>query len=239
MTRRLENKTALVTGSTSNIGREIAMAFGGEGAHVIVSGRGDTRGQAVVARIRDAGGKADYVHADLDGAVDLARGHPAAGLGSGHRVPRRGVHARCPGERARSPGCDRRRGGLSRLRRGRLRPRRGPRHRRGPGERAHFRGRRRRPSLTDSPACPGCRRCAPGTSRASRVRGQSETVLSGQIRALPGKTSKPGCPSCSSATLRRRPRKLLIFPNGRWLSFADRSRQLRGTRRAWSRWSMA
>ena len=66
---RLENKTALVTGSTSNIGREVAVAFGGEGAHVIVSGRDDARGQAVVARIRDAGGKADYVHADLGGAA--------------------------------------------------------------------------------------------------------------------------------------------------------------------------
>jgi len=50
MTRRLENKTALVTGSTSNIGREAAIAFGREGAHVIVSGRDDMRGQAVVAR---------------------------------------------------------------------------------------------------------------------------------------------------------------------------------------------
>jgi NAD(P)-dependent dehydrogenase (short-subunit alcohol dehydrogenase family) len=81
MTRRLENKTALVTGSTSNIGREVAVAFGGEGAHVIVSGRGDARGQAVVARIRDAGGKADYVHADLDGAVaSRALAEEAAGL---------------------------------------------------------------------------------------------------------------------------------------------------------------
>jgi NAD(P)-dependent dehydrogenase (short-subunit alcohol dehydrogenase family) len=69
MTRRLENKTALVTRSTSNIGREIAVAFGREGAHVIVSGRDDTRGHAAVARIRDAGGKADYAHADLDGAA--------------------------------------------------------------------------------------------------------------------------------------------------------------------------
>ncbi|HSZ41480.1 MAG TPA: SDR family NAD(P)-dependent oxidoreductase, partial [Trebonia sp.] len=81
MTRRLENKTALVTGSTSNIGREIAVGFGGEGAHVIVSGRGDARGQAVVARIRDAGGKADYVHADLGGAAaSRALAEEAAGL---------------------------------------------------------------------------------------------------------------------------------------------------------------
>ena len=81
MTRRLENKTALVTGSTSNIGREVAVAFGGEGAHVIVSGRDDARGQAVVARIRDAGGKADYVHADLGGAAaSRALAEEATGL---------------------------------------------------------------------------------------------------------------------------------------------------------------
>jgi NAD(P)-dependent dehydrogenase (short-subunit alcohol dehydrogenase family) len=81
MTRRLENKTALVTGSTSNIGREVAVAFGGEGAHVIVSGRDNARGQAVVARIRGAGGKADYVHADLGGAAaSRALAEEATGL---------------------------------------------------------------------------------------------------------------------------------------------------------------
>ena len=81
MTRRLEHKTALVSGSTSNIGREVAVAFGGEGAHVIVSGRDDARGHAVVARIRDAGGKADYVHADLGGAAaSRALAEEAAGL---------------------------------------------------------------------------------------------------------------------------------------------------------------
>jgi NAD(P)-dependent dehydrogenase (short-subunit alcohol dehydrogenase family) len=73
MTRRLENKTALVTGSTSNIGRAIAMAFAAEGAHVVVSGRNSGRGDAVVTRIREAGGKADFVRADLDGAAAASR----------------------------------------------------------------------------------------------------------------------------------------------------------------------
>ncbi|OHV45326.1 SDR family oxidoreductase [Pseudofrankia sp. BMG5.36] len=73
MSQRLEHRTALVTGSTSNIGRSIAVAFGAEGAHVIVSGRDDTRGKAVVARIRSAGGTADYVHADLDGTASASR----------------------------------------------------------------------------------------------------------------------------------------------------------------------
>jgi NAD(P)-dependent dehydrogenase (short-subunit alcohol dehydrogenase family) len=69
MTARLEGKTALVTGSTSNIGRAIATEFAKEGAHVIVSGRSHARGAAVLDEIRATGGRADFVAADLDGAV--------------------------------------------------------------------------------------------------------------------------------------------------------------------------
>jgi NAD(P)-dependent dehydrogenase (short-subunit alcohol dehydrogenase family) len=66
---RLQDKSALVTGATSNIGRAIALAFGAEGAHVVVSGRNQERGEAVVAEIRAAGGRADFVAADLDGSA--------------------------------------------------------------------------------------------------------------------------------------------------------------------------
>ncbi|MFZ4268953.1 SDR family NAD(P)-dependent oxidoreductase [Streptomyces arboris] len=69
---RLEGKTALVTGSTSNIGRAIATAFAAEGAHVIVSGRDGERGSAVVGEIRAAGGRADFVAADLDGSAAVS-----------------------------------------------------------------------------------------------------------------------------------------------------------------------
>jgi NAD(P)-dependent dehydrogenase (short-subunit alcohol dehydrogenase family) len=65
---RLHEKTALVTGATSNIGRAIAVAFAREGAHVIVSGRDAQRGAEVVEEIRDAGGQADFAQADLDGS---------------------------------------------------------------------------------------------------------------------------------------------------------------------------
>jgi NAD(P)-dependent dehydrogenase (short-subunit alcohol dehydrogenase family) len=66
---RLQGKTALVTGATSNIGRAIAVAFAREGAHVAVSGRDKARGDAVVAEIRKAGGQADFVAANLDDAA--------------------------------------------------------------------------------------------------------------------------------------------------------------------------
>ena len=52
---RLAGKTALVTGATSNIGRAIAVAFATEGAQVLVAGRNETRGKAVVADIEAAG----------------------------------------------------------------------------------------------------------------------------------------------------------------------------------------
>ena len=78
---RLTGKTALVTGSTSNIGRAIAYRFAREGAHVVVSGRDEVRGRAVVAEIRNGGGDADFVRADLDGSprasIALARASAA------------------------------------------------------------------------------------------------------------------------------------------------------------------
>ena len=61
---RLEGKTALVTGATSNIGRAIAVAFGAEGAQVVVSGRDPERGAEVVREI----GNAHFVRAELDGS---------------------------------------------------------------------------------------------------------------------------------------------------------------------------
>ena len=65
-------KTALVTGSTSGIGRATAERLGAQGMHVIVSGRHEERGETVVAAIRAAGGTADFVRADLRDA-DSAR----------------------------------------------------------------------------------------------------------------------------------------------------------------------
>ncbi|MCP2264277.1 SDR family NAD(P)-dependent oxidoreductase [Promicromonospora thailandica] len=78
MTQRLQGRTALVTGSTSNIGRAIAQALAAEGAHVIVSGRDQRRGDAVVRDIRAAGGVVDLVRADLDGTPEASHALAAA-----------------------------------------------------------------------------------------------------------------------------------------------------------------
>lgn len=72
MTNRLQGKTALVTGATSNLGKGIALAYGREGAHVVVHGRDEARAKEVVTQIRVEGGTADYVLNDLDGSVEGA-----------------------------------------------------------------------------------------------------------------------------------------------------------------------
>jgi NAD(P)-dependent dehydrogenase (short-subunit alcohol dehydrogenase family) len=61
--------TALVTGSTSGIGRATAEKLASLGVHVIVSGRHTDRGEEVVRVIRAAGGKADFVAAELSDAA--------------------------------------------------------------------------------------------------------------------------------------------------------------------------
>jgi NAD(P)-dependent dehydrogenase (short-subunit alcohol dehydrogenase family) len=64
----LVGTTALVTGATSGIGRATSVLLADGGAHVLVSGRDAARGDAVVHEIRAAGGKADFVAAELGDA---------------------------------------------------------------------------------------------------------------------------------------------------------------------------
>jgi NAD(P)-dependent dehydrogenase (short-subunit alcohol dehydrogenase family) len=81
----LAGETALVTGATSGIGRAAALLLARRGAHVLVSGRDAERGDAVVAEIRAAGGKADFVAADLADADSVrALARRAIELGGGH-----------------------------------------------------------------------------------------------------------------------------------------------------------
>ena len=62
----LPGKTALVTGGSRGIGRATALALGQAGAQVIVHyGSAEKEAAAVVAEIRNAGGKAEKVAADL------------------------------------------------------------------------------------------------------------------------------------------------------------------------------
>jgi len=58
MSALLENKTAIVTGAGSGIGRAIAEVFSREGANVVVSDISEPAGNESVERLRKSGGKA-------------------------------------------------------------------------------------------------------------------------------------------------------------------------------------
>lgn len=64
---KLDGKVALVTGSTTGIGEACARALSQAGAAVMVSGRNEPRGLAVVEGLRDAGGVAEFAQVDLRG----------------------------------------------------------------------------------------------------------------------------------------------------------------------------
>jgi NAD(P)-dependent dehydrogenase (short-subunit alcohol dehydrogenase family) len=70
---RLDGQVALITGAGSGIGREAAVLFAAEGAAVVVVDIEDKGGRETIAAIKDAGGRASYVHADVAKASDAAR----------------------------------------------------------------------------------------------------------------------------------------------------------------------
>ncbi len=70
----LKGKAALVTGSTSGIGKATAIALAARGAHVLVVGRNEQRANDVVAEIEGSGGSATFrltTLRDLESARDL------------------------------------------------------------------------------------------------------------------------------------------------------------------------
>jgi len=70
---RLANKVALITGGTSGIGEATALLFAKEGAQVVITGRNESRGHAVTARILEHGGRAIFIRTDVRKASECRR----------------------------------------------------------------------------------------------------------------------------------------------------------------------
>ena len=79
MARRLEGKTAIVTGAGRGIGEAIARAFVREGARIVIAERDATSGEAVAASLAGEGRRAMFVPCDI-ADPEAARGAVAAAL---------------------------------------------------------------------------------------------------------------------------------------------------------------
>ncbi|MDQ1106685.1 SDR family oxidoreductase [Nocardioides zeae] len=73
MEEQRDGRTAVVTGGTSGIGRALAVRLGQEGVRVVVAGRDERRGAAVVEEVTALGGRAEFVATDVTVDADVRR----------------------------------------------------------------------------------------------------------------------------------------------------------------------
>lgn len=66
MSGKLQDKVAIITGSTRGIGRCIAKLFASEGAKVVVIGTNQQKGESCVDEIKESGGEAIFQNVDLN-----------------------------------------------------------------------------------------------------------------------------------------------------------------------------
>ena len=69
--RRFENKVVIVTGGTSRIGRAASLMFAAEGGRVAFCGRSIDRGKQVEDQIKELGGEAVFIRADVRNEAEV------------------------------------------------------------------------------------------------------------------------------------------------------------------------
>src|SRR5437660_12899453 len=62
---QMSNPVVLITGGLTGIGRAAAVAFAKKGAKVVVAGRRDEAGKALVKELRSLGSEAEFINADV------------------------------------------------------------------------------------------------------------------------------------------------------------------------------
>lgn len=67
----MRDKVALITGAGSGIGKSTALLFAAEGAQVIVNDLSETTGRETVEQIREAGGEAFFLQADVTQSMEV------------------------------------------------------------------------------------------------------------------------------------------------------------------------
>ena len=73
MSDRLAKKVIVITGGTKGVGRAFAKAAAAEGAIVVVGGRDENAGMAVVKDITDAGSDGTFIPMDLNNLEDIKK----------------------------------------------------------------------------------------------------------------------------------------------------------------------
>jgi NAD(P)-dependent dehydrogenase (short-subunit alcohol dehydrogenase family) len=70
---RLDGKVALITGAGGGIGRASALRFSTEGARIVSIDTVEKAGKETAEQVRQSGGEAEFLHADVGKGVDVER----------------------------------------------------------------------------------------------------------------------------------------------------------------------
>ena len=91
----MDKSVILITGALAGIGRAAAVAFAKKGAKVVVAGRRDEAGKALVKELRSFGSEAEFINADVRKEDDVrALVDKTVARFAGEIIPRRGLRRR-------------------------------------------------------------------------------------------------------------------------------------------------